>query len=303
MKQHYLSTKREFLFYSHLKTFSLLLLFFVASLGYGQTIIPTANTNSGSVNDPFAGWYGYERSAMIYTNAEIANSGNITSVGFYVNSVNSPSGEQVANVIDGDINTKYLDFFDFDGIAFTVNLNGVQKSATSMEFTTADDAPERDPMNYQILGSNDGTSFTSITTGSIACNSTRFNTTTYNFTNSAEYSYYRLIFTSQCDTVETIFQIAEVQLFHTNLGTDKFSETDNFALYPNPNNGVFSIRSKANNAIDFITISDALGKQIKQVQVNGATTSDLNLQGIASGIYFVQITSGSESVTKKIVIQ
>ncbi len=91
MKQHYLSTKREFLFYSHLKTFSLLLLFFVASLGYGQTIIPTANTNSGSVNDPFAGWYGYERSAMIYTNAEIANSGNITSVGFYVNSVNSPS--------------------------------------------------------------------------------------------------------------------------------------------------------------------------------------------------------------------
>lgn len=54
-------------------------------------------------------------------------------------SVNSPSNEQVGNVIDGNVNTKYLDIFDFDGIGFTVNLNGVAKTATSMAFTTAND--------------------------------------------------------------------------------------------------------------------------------------------------------------------
>lgn len=216
--------------------------------------------------------------------------------------VSSPVGENYTKIIDGDITTKFLDFNHSDGLGFTVNLNGVPKTATSMEFTTANDSAERDPMNYQISGSNNGSNFTVITSGSIICNSTRFNTTTYSFTNTGSYSYYRLVFSNQCNTIESMIQIAEVQLFHTNLDTDKFSKTDNFTLYPNPNNGIFSIRSKESRAIDLVTISDALGKQIKQVQLNGATTSELNLQGIASGIYFVQITSGSENVTKKIVI-
>ena len=53
--------------------------------------IPEANTNSGSVNDPFGTHWGFERSAMIYTPAQIgATTGNITSVGFFVNSVSNP---------------------------------------------------------------------------------------------------------------------------------------------------------------------------------------------------------------------
>ncbi|AII52180.1 T9SS type A sorting domain-containing protein [Hymenobacter sp. APR13] len=35
-------------------------------------------------------WFGYERSAMIYTAAEIGTSGNLTRIGFYVNSVSTP---------------------------------------------------------------------------------------------------------------------------------------------------------------------------------------------------------------------
>ena len=89
MKQHYLSSKMTSLFNSNFKYYALFLLFFVSTLGYGQVIIPAANTNNGSVNDPFGEWWGFERSAMIYTNAEIANSGNISSVGFFVNSVNT----------------------------------------------------------------------------------------------------------------------------------------------------------------------------------------------------------------------
>jgi hypothetical protein len=217
-------------------------------------------------------------------------------------SVNSPAAEQVDKVIDGNRYTKYLDFIDVDGIGFTVNLNGVQKSATSMAFTTANDYAERDPMNYQILGSNNGSSFTTVASGSIVCNPTRYNTTTYNFTNTESYSYYRLIFTSQCNTIETIFQIAEVQLFHTALSIETF-ESNDLTLHPNPTNGRFSIQSKEMKAIDTITVTDALGKQIKQVQVNSTADLQLNLEGIATGIYFVQITSGSENLVRRIVIQ
>ena len=217
-------------------------------------------------------------------------------------SVNSPSAEQVNNVIDGNVNTKYLDIFDFDGIGFTVNLNGIAKTATSMKFTTANDQPARDPKFFEILGSNDGNNFTLVASGSIVCNGTRFNTTTYEFPNTNSYSYYRLIFTNQCNTSETIFQIAEVQLFQTDLGINLFEENNIFTLYPNPSKGFLTVQSDTIIPIDTITVSDALGKQVKQIQINGST-SQINLQGIVSGIYFVKINYGNKSQTKKIVIE
>ena len=224
---------------------------------------------------------------------------NISSYG----SVSSPSGEDFSKIIDGDITTKFLDFNYSDGLGFTVNLNGVSKTATSMEFTTANDSPERDPMNYQILGSTNGSNYTVITSGTIICYGVRYNTTTYNFTNEGSYSYYRLVFSNQCNTIESMIQIAEVQLFHTALNNSEFNNQMDFALYPNPNKGIFSIRSNTNNAIDYVTVSDVLGKQVKQLQLNGVISSELNLQGMSKGIYFVQITSGSKSVIKKIVIE
>lgn len=171
-----------------------------------------------------------------------------------------------------------------------------------MAFTTANDQPARDAQLYEILGSNNGTNFTSIKSGSIICNDTRFNTTTYTFTNTNSYTYYRLIFTNQCNSSETIFQIAEVQLFETALGIDDFGNQNKFALYPNPSKGIFSVKSNDAKPIDTITITDTLGKQIRQIQTN-ASSSEINLQGIASGVYFVQITSGSEIATKKIIIE
>ena len=70
--------------------------FFALGLGAdAQVTIPAANTNNGSVNDPFGSYFGFERSAMIYTPAEIVGTGSITAVGFYVNSVTS-----AANAVD-----------------------------------------------------------------------------------------------------------------------------------------------------------------------------------------------------------
>ena len=61
-------------------------------ISYSQVVtVPAANTNTGSVNDPFGSYWGFERSAMIYTSAQIgATTGNITSVGFYLNSSATP---------------------------------------------------------------------------------------------------------------------------------------------------------------------------------------------------------------------
>ena len=56
-----------------------------------QVTIPAANTNGASNRKPYGSFFGFERSDVIYTAAEIGTFGNITAVGFYVNSVSSPA--------------------------------------------------------------------------------------------------------------------------------------------------------------------------------------------------------------------
>lgn len=218
-------------------------------------------------------------------------------------SVYSPFEEQVGNVIDGDVATKFLDYNASDGIGFTVNLGGTMKIANSMAFTTANDFPQRDAMNYQILGSIDGDNFALITSGIIVCDEMRFNTTNYDFDNTESYSYYRLIFTNQCDTSEDMFQIAEVQLFENPLSNAAFEAKDGFTIYPNPTNGAFFVKNAADEPIDLLTITDVSGKQLQQFSQKKITNSVFNLDGLNTGIYFIQITSGSKSVVKKIVKQ
>lgn len=212
-------------------------------------------------------------------------------------SVSSPSAEQYFNIIDGDIETKFLDFNYFDGLGFTVNLEGYQTVVTSMDFTTANDSPERDPTVFEIFGSNDGTYFTSIIVGDIVCDPERFYTTSYIFDNTEAYSYYRFVFSAQCNTIEAMIQIAEVQLYGTALARKDFVKTE-LKLFPNPNNGNFTISQ--NEAIGKVVITDALGKIVKQLDLENSFSHQIDMQGVESGLYFVKTTTGS---TQKLIIK
>ena len=129
-------------------------------------------------------------------------------------SVNSPGAEGVQNVIDQDSSTKFLDFNAADGIGFDVDLLGDSKTAIAIEIVTANDAPERDPTDYEIFGSDDGTNYTSIATGNIPCVSDRFFSRTFSFSNATGYSFYRVNFTGTCGA-SSINQIADVQLYES----------------------------------------------------------------------------------------
>lgn len=89
------------------KAFNKIIYFFAAILivqsinSQTSLIIPTGNPNSGSVNDPFGTYWGYERTSLIYTFSEIGNTGYITKIGFYVNNVSSPG-----NAVDVTIRMK-----------------------------------------------------------------------------------------------------------------------------------------------------------------------------------------------------
>lgn len=131
-------------------------------------------------------------------------------------SANSPFNEGVVNVIDNDPATKYLNF-DKLNAGFTVVPKDDSRVVTALEFTSANDAPERDPTSFVLSGSNDGTTFTEIARGPIPAFGGRFTPVRVTFANTAAYHRYRLLFpTVQNAAAAVAMQIAEVQFLGQN---------------------------------------------------------------------------------------
>ncbi|HBL78656.1 T9SS type A sorting domain-containing protein [Aequorivita vladivostokensis] len=81
------------------------------------------------------------------------------------------------------------------------------------------------------------------------------------------------------------------------LGVDDISETA-FSVYPNPVKDVLNISSK--NAVDNVTIYDVLGKTVLTVNP-GAISPKVDMSGLSSGAYLVQVTIGNATKTVKVL--
>lgn len=114
---------------------------------------------------------------------------------------NYPGGEPPQAAIDGSFYTKYLNF-DKTNTGFTVTGANSAVPVTRVILVTANDAPERDPASYTLEGSNDGSSWTSISSGALSLPTGRntdisnfsLNYQSVSFANSATFSQYRVTF-------------------------------------------------------------------------------------------------------------
>ena len=75
------------------------------------------------------------------------------------------------------------------------------------------------------------------------------------------------------------------------------------SIYPNPNNGNFTIfMADFNGNNNNIQVTDISGKLVHSESLN-ASQSNINLNGLNKGIYFVKISDGTNQVVKRIVVQ
>ena len=126
-------------------------------------------------------------------------------------SPNSPTNEEVDKAIDNNPQTKYLNF-DTLNAGLTVTPSAGPSVVAGLRFTSANDAVERDPTSFLLLGSNDGTAFTEVASGPIADFTGRFVTVETVFSNSTAYAQYRLLFPTVRDAASSVaVQIAEVE--------------------------------------------------------------------------------------------
>ncbi|MGF1555100.1 reprolysin-like metallopeptidase [Paucihalobacter sp.] len=89
------------------------------------------------------------------------------------------------------------------------------------------------------------------------------------------------------------------------LSLSEFTES-NFNIYPNPNNGTFTIKMNAPNS-DKINVSvyDIRGRQVykNRFDANAQFENTIDLGTVDSGVYLVNINNGIQTITKKIIVK
>jgi gliding motility-associated-like protein len=120
-----------------------------------------------------------------------------------------PTGENYTFAFDGNAGTKYL-LFNYPGSIWLQWTATTPIAAVEYSITSANDAPERDPKNWTVEGSQDGTNWVVLDTRTNESFATRGLTKTYTMSNSTAYKHYRLVITAILNTPSTsLYQMAD----------------------------------------------------------------------------------------------
>ena len=134
----------------------------------------------------------------------------------------SSSGEGSSKVIDNNISTKFLIFMSDYGAGPYSNFIQLRyprgQKAVRYSLTSGGDAPGRDPKNWVLEGSNNGTTWTTVDSRTDESFASRGLTQTYTIPQASQgkYSYYRLRITDYFGgngVADQLFQLAEFRLF------------------------------------------------------------------------------------------
>jgi hypothetical protein len=89
--------------------------------------------------------------------------------------------------------------------------------------------------------------------------------------------------------------------------TETQSDVYNLSVYPNPNNGIFSVKV---NVISQGTVSekltDILGRTAYENSLtnrSGEVKDQINVSGLAKGIYTLEVTTDKGKATKRVVVE
>lgn len=116
--------------------------------------------------------------------------------------------ETAAKAADGDPNSKWLVFAGSGWLQY--QFPATQK-VVRYALTSANDSPERDPMDWTVQGSDDGTTWTTLDTRTGQTFASRFQTRTFDLPAAASYAYYKLD-VSKVGAGSNLLQVADFLL-------------------------------------------------------------------------------------------
>ncbi|MEC5146038.1 discoidin domain-containing protein [Chitinophaga sp. 212800010-3] len=132
-----------------------------------------------------------------------------TNIRYTVQFENTSNGnENSSKLIDNNINTKFL-LFNFTNVWAQLDFATPQFTG-AYTMTSANDAPGRDPKNWEIQGSNNGVDWVVLDSRNNESFPSRFQTKKYTFDNKQAFKSYRLNITANWG--DGLFQLAEWRL-------------------------------------------------------------------------------------------
>jgi hypothetical protein len=85
--------------------------------------------------------------------------------------------------------------------------------------------------------------------------------------------------------------------------TEEVTQTaSGFLIYPNPNNGQFSI-SGIDAPVATIRIFDLSGRMMREQQVSGGNQININTEELTNGVYQVSVITSNSIVTERMVVK
>ena len=89
-----------------------------------------------------------------------------------------------------------------------------------------------------------------------------------------------------------------------NLGIDYFQDDETFSVFPNPSDGLITIKINQYNGKLQYQIVDLNGRIIVESQENDfVEEKQINVNGLQAGMYLIKMTIQDGSATKKLIIK
>lgn len=236
---------------------------------------------------------------------------------------NSPENENIQYLIDNNDNTKYLTFSPTTTILFEADAT---YALVRYSLTSANDFDDRDPYNWTLSGSVDGTDFEEIDIQNTQIFEERFQSKSFPVSPAQAYKYFKLEIEAKDETSE-MTQLAELSLYGTievaldcagvedgsaymddcdqcvggTTGLEPCSDEvvtglldagadDRITVYPNPFTSQITIKTKyARDNISSVRILDLAGKVMIEQNVNYRSTVSIDGKRLPKGVYLLQV--------------
>jgi fibronectin type 3 domain-containing protein len=174
---------------------------YTASLKTAVTVGLALTSESGSVQDVAT-----FDNISLYQN--VAVGGTATA-----DSQNSGNGQGAAQAFDGNTNTKWLTIDSGNSGWLQYKFaGGTSQTITQYQIVSASDVPQRDPATWQLLGSNNGTTWTTLDTQTGQTFANRGQANSYVVASPQAFAYYRLNVTANEGGTGYGLQLAELAL-------------------------------------------------------------------------------------------
>lgn len=96
------------------------------------------------------------------------------------------------------------------------------------------------------------------------------------------------------------FNVDNIVVTNATAGTNEFMK-NNFTVFPNPATDVLNLTAVTTASINNVSITDLNGRTVKQQNLDGVSSAQINVSDLTAGVYFVSVDSVQGKGTMKFV--